>query len=424
MRADHEAHVLGAVLLDPPAYWRAADLLDAEDFTSEGHRAIWRAFGALNEASRPIDPFTVMEATGWADNDPYVFRLQSDTPSAANIRAYAESVKAASTSRMVRMAGERIAAQGDLAEGQTLLARIADDQPGRLITAKEAAAEMWKGVMARYDAKEEHSGLLTGIPQLDALTGGLQRGRVYAIGARAKMGKSILAWMIAAHCAANLGKRVAGFSLEMATDELMQRMACALSGVRSYGLLHPKAMDEMEWSKLSVALAKLTESPLWLSDRMDLTIDQIEAHSRQAKPDLIVIDYLQLIEQPKLETEAVRLAYITRRIKKLAKECDVPVIEVFQVNRGNETSQNPGPPLPSNARGSGTIEQDCDAMMLLHRPSYYDKKADKGLRLDLALQRNGPTGIVRMDDDLERCRFLPSSDEWHDAIKGGTANDL
>ena len=194
----------------------------------------------------------------------------------------------------------------------------------------------------------------------------------------------------------------------------MQRMACALSGVRSYGLLNPRSMESDEWTRLTVAMKQLREAPLFLSDRMDMSIEQIAAHTRQARPELVVLDYLQLVEPPKMANRTDQLEYITRRVKKMAKD-GPPVIQVFQVNRGSETTQNPGPPMPSNARGSGTIEQDCDAMLLLHRPSYYDKQnAQKGLRLDLALQRNGPTGVIRMEDDLERCRFLPSDRDWTD----------
>jgi replicative DNA helicase len=132
-----------------------------------------------------------------------------------------------------------------------------------------------------------------------------------------------------------------------------------------------------------------------------------------------------LIEQPKLETEAVRLSYITRRVKKLAKDCDVPVIEVFQVNRGNERDSHVRVPRPSDAKGSGSIEQDCDAMLLLHRPSYYDQAASKGLRLELAIQRNGPTGIIRMEDELDRCRFAPTHVQWVDSKKQAAGdNDL
>lgn len=417
-----EQNVLGAVLLQPAAYFQVSDLLTAEDFTDEVNAAMWRAFGTLHAADRPVDIFTVAELVG-EDQAAYANQLQSQTPSAASIRAYAESVKSLATSRRLRVIGQRIAAQGNLSEAQRLLAEVMDSQPGRLVTAKDAAQAMFAGVLARYEAQEELSGLPTGIPQLDDLTGGLQRGRVYALGARAKMGKSILAWQIACYVAVKLGRKVVGFSLEMGTDELMQRMACGWGQVYSGALLHPKLMTDYEWSCLNVAIKEISSAPLLLSERMDVTIDQIEAQCRQAKPALVVIDYLQLIEQPKLETEAVRLAYITRRIKKLAKDCDCPVIEVFQVNRGSETGTI-RPPRPSDARGSGTIEQDCDAMLLLHRPSYYDKSANKGLRLDLALQRNGPTGLLRMEDDLGKCRFIPSEHPWIDPVTGGRDDNL
>lgn len=406
-----EENVLGAILLEPAAYFRVSDILSAEDFTSSANAAMWRAIERLHDAERPVDVFTVSEAMGGADAQRYAIDLASNTPGSSNVRAYAESVKAASTKRRVSVAGHAIAASGDLEQAQQLIGAIMDKQPGRLMTAKEANVAMFAGVSARYESGDDLAGLSTGIPELDELTGGLQRGRVYALGARAKMGKSILAWQIAAHVAVRLGKRVTGFSLEMQADELMQRMACCVGGVYSQGLQRPKLMDSEEWTKLSVAIKAISGSSLLLSDRMDITIDQIEAQARQSKPDLVVIDYLQLISQPKLETEAVRLAYITRRVKKLAKECDVPVIEVFQINRANEAGAIRAP-RPSEARGSGTIEQDCDAMLLLHRPGYYDKSKDKGLSLDLALQRNGPTGVICMDEDLQRCRFLPSDRKW------------
>lgn len=405
-----EQNVLGAVLIDPASYFTVADLIRAEDFEDATHAAVWRAFGALHNAESPIDAFTVSEAVG--RNDGYLYGIQAGTPSAANIRAYAEHVKASSTARRVRAIGRRVASTGDLAEAQQLVAEVMDDQPGRLVPIRDAMKSMFDGVMERYGRKDEFAGLQTGIPQLDSLTGGLQLGRVYALGARAKMGKSMLAWQIAAHVATH-GHKVTGFSLEMTADELMQRMACAVGGALSGGLLLPKTMNDIEWSKVNAGIRTLADARLSLSDRMDITIDQIEAQVRQSRPALVVIDYLQLIEQPDLETEAVRLAYITRRIKKIAKVCNVAVIEVFQVNRGNEVGSI-RPPRPSDARGSGTIENDCDAMLLLHRPSYYDKSAERGLRLDLALQRNGPTGLIRMEDELDRCRFVPSERPWID----------
>ena len=404
-----ELNVLGAVLLDPSVYWRVAHLLKPSDFAQPGNAAIWKAYAAMHDAEQPIDIFTVAEFLGIPHS--ITVAMASETAGTANVVAYAEMVADQSMTAKVMGAGRLIAHSGDMAQAQALLADLLDSRPDRLITAREAASGMWDGVMERYADKHDFSGLLTGIPKLDVMTGGLQRKRVYALGARTKMGKSMLVWQIAAHVAVTLRRPVVGFSLEMGVDELMQRMACCLSGVRSYGLLRPKTMDESEWSRLSVGMAELKDAPIKLSERMNSTIDDIEAQVRQAKPELVVIDYLQLIEQPSLESEAARLGYITRRIKRMAKECDVPVIEVFQVNRGNEQGTI-RPPRPSDARGSGTIEQDCDAMLLMHRPSYYDHAARKGLELELALQRNGPTGMILMDDDLERCRFLNTDREW------------
>jgi replicative DNA helicase len=401
-----EQNVLGAVLLDPASYFTVADLIRAEDFEDSVHVAMWRAFGALHDADTPIDVFTVTEAMG--RDDGYAIELASGTPSAANIRTYAERVKSSSTARKVRTIGRRIASTGDLAEAQTMIGEVLYDQPGRMVTAREAAKAMFAGVLERHDRKDEFSGIRTGIPQLDDLTGGLQPQRVYALGGRAKMGKSLLAWQIAAHVATgDYARPVVGFSLEMSCDELMQRMACALGGVQSGSLLHPRLMQDEEWSRFNMAMGLLSNAKLQLSDRMDTTIDQMEAQVRQARPALVVI------EQPNLETEAARLGYLTRRIKKLAKTANCAVIEVFQVNRGNEVGTI-RPPRPSDARGSGTIEQDCDAMWLLHRPSYYDKTAERALRLDVALQRNGPTGLIRMEDELDRCRFVPSARPWID----------
>ena len=127
---------------------------------------------------------------------------------------------------------------------------------------------------------------------------------------------------------------------------------------------------------------------------------------------------------PKKDRHALDVAHVTRRVKIIAKELRIPVILVFQLNRGSESGMQVRPPRPSDARDSGAIEQDLDAMFLLHRPSYYDKTAPSGLRLDLALQRNGPTGLIRLEEELHHCRFLPSNQEWKDPKAAGMDNDL
>ncbi len=133
------------------------------------------------------------------------------------------------------------------------------------------------------------------------------------------------------------------------------------------------------------------------------------------KCDVLAIDYLGLVRTPKADRHDLAIAHITRRVKIIAKELRIPVLLVFQLNRGSESGAAVRPPRPSDARDSGAIEQDLDAMFLLHRPSYYDKTAEAGLRLDLALQRNGPTGLIRLEDQLDRCRFAPSDRDWQEA---------
>ncbi len=160
-----------------------------------------------------------------------------------------------------------------------------------------------------------------------------------------------------------------------------------------------------------------------------MTIEEIEAQARQLHAsghcDLLCIDYLGLIRMPKKDRHDLAVAHVTRRVKIIAKELRIPVILVFQLNRGSESGMQVRPPRPSDARDSGAIEQDLDAMFLLHRPSYYDKGAPSGLRLDLALQRNGPTGLIRLEEELHHCRFLPSNQEWKDPKSNfGMDNDL
>src|SRR5690606_181659 len=215
-------------------------------------------------------------------------------------------------------------------------------------------------------------------------------------------------------------KNVVVWSLEMSDEELMQRMTCAVSGVPSVLLQRPRMMDSCDEAnaKLNVAIKALRNAPLMISDRTDVTIEQIESQARQlramGKLDLLCIDYLGLLKLPKMDRHDLAIAHVTRRVKIIAKELRIPVLLVFQLNRGSEQGGTVRAPRPSDARDSGAIEQDLDAMFLLHRPSYYDKNAPKGLRLDLALQRNGPTGLIRLDDELHACRFTGGASEWTD----------
>lgn len=426
-------NVIGGILIGgKDAYWRVADVVSAEDFPTLELSNIYRVCGEVAKSAGDLDVITVGEeaerqraAEGWR-----VVELANATPSAANIRGWAERVKDAAIERRVKAICAEGAKSGDVATVQASLAALLSAQPAHAQPASDVLKRMWAGVMARYEAGDELAGIPTGFPLIDEMTGGLQPGRVYGIGARAKMGKTVLAMNICANVALS-GTPVAVWSLEMSDEELMQRMSCAVSGLPSQLLQRPKLMDSVDgaFTRLGDAMKSLRDSPLRIADRTDVTIEQIESQARQmhasGQLSLLCIDYLGLLRMPKMDRHDLSIAHCTRRIKIIAKELRIPVLLVFQLNRGSENNGSVRAPRPSDARDSGAIEQDLDAMFLLHRPSYYDKNALKGLRLDLALQRNGPTGLIRLDDELHACRFTGGDSEWTDLTpKGGRDDDL
>jgi len=431
MSAAAENVVGGIVCFGREAYWRVADLLRPEDFPTRLLGQLFRICGEMaREQDAEMDVFTVgaEAARQGVCAEHEVTAIAAQTASAANIRAHAEVVKADALNRRFRAVCAEGAKTGDLATTQAALAALLGSQPAHAVAASDALSRMWRGVMARYEAGDDMAGLPTGFPLLDEMTGGLQPGRVDGIGARAKMGKTVLAMNICTHVAL-AGKAVGVWSLEMSDEELMQRMTSAVSGVPSTLLQRPKLFDERHESLNQVrdAVAKLKQTRLYVSDRTDVTIEQVEAQARQMHAngslDLLCIDYLALLRLPKADRHDLAIAHVTRRVKIIAKELRIPVLLVFQLNRGSESGAQVRPPRPSDARDSGSIEQDLDAMLLLHRPNYYDKTAPSGLRLDLALQRNGPTGLIHMNDELHCCRFTGGAREWADRASGRAQRD-
>lgn len=435
-------NLLGGILLGgKDAYWQVADILRPEDFPSPRLAALYRLCGDIAKAGE-LDAIAVgdeAERRG-VMAAPDVIGLAANTHSSANVRGWAERVSDAALDRRFRAICATGAKSGDRATTMAEISALLNAQPASAIHASAALSRMWDDVMARYNAGDALMGLQTGYPLIDEMTGGLQPGRVYGIGARAKMGKTVLAMNICANVACPPldrdgnpqwpAKNVAVWSLEMSVEELMQRMTCARAGVPSVLLQRPRLMDSAEeaTAKLTVAIKDLRGAPLMISDRTDVTIEQIEAQARQlhamGQLDLLCIDYLGLLRMPKADRHDLAIAHVTRRVKIIAKELRIPVILVFQLNRGSESGGTVRAPRPSDARDSGAIEQDLDAMFLLHRPSYYDKAAPKGLRLDLAIQRNGPTGLIRLEEELHACRFTGGADEWKDSKQHSTSDDL
>lgn len=422
--------VMGAIALGgKDAYWRVADLIKPEDFPVP-------VYGRLFRLASELESFDFMQLAEEAErrgvcNAAEVIDLHRSTGSAANIRGWAEKLRNDSIERRFREICRQGAESGDISVTQAAIGDLMAGKPAHAVSMRDALSRMWDDTMARYAAGNALAGLSTGFPLLDEMTGGLQPGRVYGIAARAKMGKTILAMNICAHNALS-GQHVAVYSLEMTDAELAGRMACALGGVPNTLLQRPKLFDEdaAALQRMSDAVRDLKAAPLVIADRTDVTVEDIEAQARmmhaKGELDLLCIDYLGLLRMPKADRHDLAVAHSTRRIKIMAKELRIPVLLVIQLNRGSERGEKVRAPRASDTRDSGAIEQDVDAMMLLHRPSYYDKEAPKGLRLDLAIQRNGPTGLIHLNDELDRCRFTGGEYAWEDqkAAAGGRDDDL
>lgn len=411
------------------AYWRVADVLKPEDFPVPLYAELFR-FCAGAEWSDYLDLAEQAERKGVcraAD----VIELSASTATAANIRAWAERLRDDSVTQRFRQICRDGAETGDMAATQAAIGDLMAAKPAHGVHIKEALGDMWEEVMARYHAGDALAGLSTGFPLLDEMTGGLQPGRVYGVGARAKMGKTVFAMNVCANVALT-GKHVCIHSLEMSKAELAGRMACAVSGTPNVLLQRPRMFDERPeaMGALNGAIRSLQAAPLTISDRMDVTIEDIEAQARmrhaKGELDLLCIDYLGLLKMPKADRHDLAVAHNTRRVKIIAKELRIPVLLVFQLSRNSEKGVHVRPPMPSDARDSGAIEQDVDAMFLLHRPSYYDKGAPRGLRFDVAIQRNGPTGLIHMHDELDRCRFTGGREPWSEGqvVMGGQDDEL
>jgi replicative DNA helicase len=438
-------NVIGGILVSgEEAYWRVADLLRPEDFPTPYLASLYRVCGEVAKSPAVLDVFSVgaaAEQQGLCEAAS-VIGLASQTWNLSNLRGHAEQVKSDAMRRRVKAICGEGAKTGDVATVQAQLTSLMNAQPAHAVKADAAIKRMWQSVIARYESGDDLTGLRTGIPLLDEWTGGLQPQRVYGVGARAKMGKTILTMNIASNIVSPPvdsrgaplwpAKHVGVWSLEMGEEELMQRMSCAIAGVPSNAVQRPKLLDAIEgaWERMSMATKALQAAPLYISDRLDVTIEEIEAQARQMHAsgllDLLVVDHIGLLRLPKMDRHDLAVGHVTRRLKVIAKELRIPVIAVFQLNRGSENGAAVRAPRPSDARDSGNIEQDLDSMLLLHRPSYYDKSAASGLRLDLALQRNGPTGLIRMNEELHCCRFTGGASEWTDsnASTRGRDDDL
>ncbi len=415
-----EQSVLGGLMLDSAAWDQVADRVLAEDFYRNDHRLIFEAVAGLIERNQPCDAVTLsghLESQGVLDQVgglAYLGALARDTPTAANIRAYADIVRERSVLRQLITAGNDIVSNALEPEGRE--AREIVDAAERVVFEIAERGSRGKvgfqplkailpGVVEKIDEMYHSDGKLTGIStgfkMLDDMTSGLNAGDLIIIAGRPSMGKTTLAVNIAENAALGAGKSAAIFSMEMSSESLTLRMISSLGRINQ-GHLRSGRLSEEDWPRIDSAMTQLGAAKIYVDETPALTPTEVRARARRLKRerglDLIVVDYLQLMQVPGTkENRATEISEISRSLKALAKELKVPVIALSQLNRGVEQRENKKPVM-SDLRESGAIEQDADVILLIYREEFYDNNTTrKGIAdIIIAKQRNGPTGEVQM----------------------------
>ena len=414
-----ERSLLGGLMLDQRAWDQVADVVGVDDFYRADHRAVFQAIMTLTEQSRPPDAVTVseqlerenrLEIAGGID---YLARLVEETPSAANVRAYARIVRDHAMLRQLIEIGGDIAASAHESEGRTV-AELVDLAEQRVFEIAErgsggpgfkALKDILPIAIDRLDvlshSDDEITGVATGFGAMDEMTAGLQRGELIVIAGRSSMGKSTLAVNIAENAAIGHQIPTAIFSMEMSAEQLTFRMIGSIGRVNQSSLRRGKLSDG-DWSRIDSAVSMMAKAPIFIDDSAGLSPTEVRARSRRLKREhglgLIVIDYLQLMQVAgTVENRATEISEISRSLKALAKELDLPVIALSQLNRSVEQRVDKRPVM-SDLRESGAIEQDADLIVFIYREEVYDKETPRRGIADIIIgkQRNGPTGEFRL----------------------------
>lgn len=429
-----EQAVLGGLMTVNRAWNDVGDVLTAEDFYRRDHAAIWRAIAALSEKQQRFDSLILgdwFEAQGMAEivaNGAYLVELQSTTPSAANIRAYAEIVAEKSRLRHLIDVGMQLANDGFAPDGRDSLELIGQAQSriGGLLANEPCELEPVAPVMQRvFERLAERSeggaaamGLSTSLTDVDEILHGLRPG-LYILAARPKMGKTTLAQNVAEYCALIAGKAVAVFTFEMQPDELGDRMLSSVGDIDGDRIRRGE-LDDMDWTNVTAAMRKLRAAPIFVSKPRSARVGHVIAQARRQHArtplGLIVIDYLQLMEVVG-DNRSQGFGDITRALKLLSSELGVPVLLLSQLNRDLEKRPDKRP-QPSDLRDSGSIEQDADAVVFIYRDEYYNRVSpDRGTaEIIVALQRAGAPGMARVRYRPERYRFENLSPDWQPEV--------
>ncbi len=441
-----EQSVLGGILLDNTSWEKIADLLVENDFYRRDHRLIFRAIAELFEQSQPVDVITLAE---WHDKRDelnqvgelaYLGMLARETPSAANIVAYASIVRERSILRQLIAVGTSISnvafnPEGrnsdemlDLVERQVFeISEKGAKRKGGFIQVKEVLSKVVDRIDTLFEQDSPITGLSTGFTDFDMQTSGLQPADLVIVAGRPSMGKTTFAMNLAENAAIKSKLPVAVFSMEMPADALAMRMLSSLGQIDQHRLRTGRLNDD-DWPRLTSAIALLNEAPLFIDDTPALTVTELRARARRLKREhglsLIVIDYIQLMQGSGGENRATEISEISRSLKALGKELDVPVVALSQLNRSLEQRPNKRP-IMSDLRESGAIEQDADLIVFIYRDEVYNEdSAEKGkAEIIVAKQRNGPIGTVALTFQGKYTRFENFAYNNYDDYDSGTSFD-
>ncbi|HEY5649065.1 MAG TPA: replicative DNA helicase [Nitrospiria bacterium] len=424
-----EQAVLGAILIDPSALNKAMDVVKENDFYRESHRKIYSAIIDLNEQSESVDLITLtdilkrkdqLESVGGAA---FLSTLVNVIPTAANIRQHARIIHEKAILRKLISIATEIVGRGyeaereveellDQAEASIFSVREQSTKPS-FVSVKDMIKDSFETIERLYEKKEAVTGVPTGFKKLDEMTSGFQASDLIVIAGRPSMGKTALALGMAQHLGIDRRGKVAIFSLEMSKEQLVMRMLCSEARVDSHKL-RTGYLGRTDWPKLTTAAGRLTEAPIFIDDTGALTVLEMRAKARRLKAehglDLIIVDYLQLMRgrgDNRNNNREQEISDISRSLKALAKELDVPVIALSQLSRAVENRTDKRPVL-ADLRESGAIEQDADIVIFIYRDEVYhhDEDSNKGIaEVILGKQRNGPIGTVKLAFLSQHTRF-------------------
>jgi replicative DNA helicase len=432
-----EQAVLGAIFLDSAALTLASEVLVPEDFYRASHQKIFHAMLKVADKGEPVDLVTVtaeladakmLEEVGGVS---YLSELANSVPTAANVEYYARIVEEKSILRRLIRTATSIAQEGYtredevddlLNEAEKKIMEVSQRKnTGAFQNIKDILVQTYDNIEMLHNRKGEVTGIPTGFIELDRMTAGFQRSDLIIVAARPSVGKTAFALNIAQNVATKTNENVAIFSLEMSAQQLVMRMLCAEGNINAQNLRTGKLTPE-DWGKLTMAMGSLSNAGIYIDDTPGIRVSEIRAKCRRLKQEsglgMVLIDYLQLIQGSgrNRENRQQEVSEISRSLKALARELEVPVIALSQLSRSVEQRQDKRP-MMSDIRESGSIEQDADIVAFLYRDDYYDKDSENKniIEIIIAKQRNGPVGTVQLAFIKEYNKFVNLERRFDDA---------